>query len=51
MLMFVKFAVQAAVLFVAQAFCDIMLSRWGYNPAVSKAPRSFVMSEATRPKT
>jgi hypothetical protein len=28
-----------------------MLCRWGYNPAVSKAPISFEMSEATRPTT
>jgi len=51
MLIFVKFVVLAAVLFKTQAFCDIMLSHWDYNPAVSKAPRSFVMSEATSPKT
>jgi len=51
MLIIVKFAVLAAVLFKTQNFCVIMLSRWCYNAAVSKAPRSFVMSEAIRPKT
>jgi len=51
MLIFAKFVVLATVLCKMQAFRYIVLCRWGYNPAVSKATRSFETSQAAHPPT